>query len=57
MPETGPDRSSRRVIAILAAAHGAQSPPAHSSGKKLADVADIVVRYGTPYVIAARRIA
>lgn len=31
------------VIAVLSAAHCRQSPPAHSSGKKLVDAADIVI--------------
>jgi uncharacterized phosphosugar-binding protein len=31
------------VIAILAREHCEKSPPAHSSGKKLVDVADVVI--------------
>lgn len=39
----GARRRGLPVIAILSAAHSAQTPPAHSSGKKLADVADVVI--------------
>ncbi len=39
----GAKRRGLPVIAILSLAHCRQSPPAHSSGKKLVDVADIVL--------------
>jgi uncharacterized phosphosugar-binding protein len=39
----GAKRRGLPVVAILSAAHCKQSPPAHSSGKKLIDVADIVI--------------
>jgi uncharacterized phosphosugar-binding protein len=39
----GAKRRAMPVIAILSRRHCEQSPPAHSSGKKLIDVADIVL--------------
>lgn len=36
------------VVVVISKAHSAASSPKHSSGKKLADIADIVIDNGTP---------
>jgi uncharacterized phosphosugar-binding protein len=44
----GAKRRGMPVIAMVSRRHSEQSPPAHSSGKKLADVADVVLDNHAP---------
>jgi uncharacterized phosphosugar-binding protein len=44
----GARRRGLKVIAVLSAAHCAQAKPAHPSGKKLIDVADVVLDNSAP---------
>jgi uncharacterized phosphosugar-binding protein len=44
----GAKRRGLSVIGVVSKAHCQQSPPAHPSGKKLIDVADIVLDNGAP---------
>ncbi len=44
----GARRRGLKVIGVVSAAHCAQAVPAHPSGKKLADVADVLLDNGAP---------
>src|SRR5579884_33617 len=44
----GAKRRGLKVIGVVSAAHCAQARPAHPSGKKLTDVADVVLDNGAP---------
>ncbi len=44
----GARRRGLKVIGVVSAAHCAQARPAHPSGKKLTDVADVVLDNGAP---------
>jgi uncharacterized phosphosugar-binding protein len=44
----GARRRGLKVIGVVSAAHCAQATPAHPSGRKLADVADVVLDNGAP---------
>ena len=44
----GARRRGLRVIGVVSVAHSEQARPAHGSGKKLIDVADVVLDNGAP---------
>src|SRR5271166_4181798 len=44
----GARRRGLKVVGVVSAAHCAQSVPAHASGKKLTDVADVILDNGAP---------